>query len=47
MSDYVIPPSPVLQELSEAQQATWIQCLFLFALVWSVGGNTDEDGRRR
>jgi len=34
-------------ELTDAQQATWLQCLFLFSLVWSVGANTDEEGRKR
>ena len=23
----------------------WVQSLFLFALVWSIGANTDEEGR--
>jgi dynein heavy chain, axonemal len=27
------------------QRTLWLQCLFLFALVWSVGGNTDANGR--
>ena len=34
-------------ELSEQQQATWLQCLFLFGLVWAIGGNTDEEGRHK
>lgn len=29
------------------QRTLWIQNLFLFALVWSVGGNTDAPGRER
>lgn len=24
----------------------WLQSVFLFALVWSVGGNTDDEGRK-
>jgi len=34
-------------DLTEEQQLNWITCQFLFALVWSLGGNTDDDGRRR
>lgn len=34
-----------LQELSEQQQATQLQCYFLFSLVWSLGANTDAEGR--
>ena len=37
----------VCSELSEEQQANWLVCHFLFALTWSVGGNTDEEGRKR
>lgn len=36
-----------MKELSEAQAAAWITSLFLFALVWSLGGNTDDEGRKR
>ena len=36
-----------LKELTEQQQTNWLQCLFLFSLVWSVGGNTDDEGRKR
>ena len=24
----------------------WLQSVFLFALIWSVGGNTDDEGRK-
>lgn len=34
-----------MQELSEQQQATQLQCYFLFSLVWSLGANTDAEGR--
>jgi len=37
--------STELQELSEQQQATLLQCYFLFSLVWSSGANTDAEGR--
>ena len=36
-----------LSEMTEAAQAALIQSSFLFALVWSVGGNTDEEGRKQ
>jgi len=26
---------------------TWIECIFLFAFVWSIGGTVDQDGRDR
>ena len=34
-------------ELTEEQQLNWMTSQFLFSLVWSLGGNTDEDGRKR
>lgn len=36
-----------LAELPEPQQAALLQAHFLFALVWSLGANTDDEGRRR
>lgn len=45
----VLPPcrddSAAAQELTEQQQATHLQCYFLFSLVWSLGANTDAEGR--
>jgi hypothetical protein len=35
----------VIQEMPGPQKTLWLQCLFLFSLVWSVGGNTDAGGR--
>lgn len=37
----------VLKDMTEQQQANWIQALFLLSLVWSVGGGSDEDGRKK
>lgn len=34
-------------DLTEPQQVSWLQGHFLYSLVWSLGGNTDEDGRRK
>eukprot|EP00775_Hariotina_reticulata_P006671 gene6671-6895_t len=39
--------SAALVELPEQQQSTLLQAQFLFSLVWSLGANTDEDGRHR
>jgi hypothetical protein len=38
--------SAALAELSEQQQSALLQCHFLFSLVWSIGANTDDEGRR-
>ncbi|KAF6266164.1 dynein heavy chain 9 [Scenedesmus sp. NREL 46B-D3] len=38
--------SAAFAELPEQQQSALLQCHFLFSLVWSVGANTDEEGRR-
>jgi hypothetical protein len=38
--------SAALAELSEQQQIALLQCHFLFSLVWSIGANTDEEGRK-
>ena len=38
-------PSTAEEESSEQQQATQLQCYFLFSLVWSLGANTDAEGR--
>lgn len=34
-----------LAELTEQQQGSLLQCHFLFGLVWSIGANTDDEGR--
>jgi hypothetical protein len=42
-------PAAPLEDSSEqqqaTQQATQLQCYFLFSLVWSLGANTDAEGR--
>lgn len=38
--------SAALAELPEQQQAALLQCHFLFSLVWSIGANTDDEGRK-
>lgn len=37
----------VFAEMNENMQNVWIQSIFLFSLVWSVGANTTEDGRKK
>lgn len=36
-----------LAELTQQQQSALLQCHFLFSLVWSIGANTDEEGRHK
>lgn len=36
-----------IKELTEQQMSNWLQCLFLFSLVWSIGGLTDDEGRKK
>jgi hypothetical protein len=38
--------SAAFAELSKQQQSALLQCHFLFSLVWSIGANTDDEGRR-
>ncbi|KAL3158235.1 hypothetical protein ABBQ38_010487 [Trebouxia sp. C0009 RCD-2024] len=35
----------LIAEMNDNVQMVWVQSLFLFALVWSLGANTDEEGR--
>lgn len=41
---YLLSPH---SEYSEEQQMNFITGQLLFALVWSLGGNTDDEGRKR
>lgn len=44
--DFVLHISmQVIEDMPGPQRSLWIQCLFLFSLCWSVGGNTDGPGR--
>lgn len=36
-----------IQEMNENVVNVWLDSLFLFALVWTVGGNVDDEGRRK
>ena len=36
----------VLSIVRVAALQVWLQSVFLFALIWSVGGNTDDEGRK-
>lgn len=40
------PPATSLAELPSSSVTTLLQSYFLFALVWSVGANTDQAGRQ-
>ena len=35
------------QKMPQTQLVLWIQCLFLFALIWSVGGTMTGDSRKK
>jgi dynein heavy chain, axonemal len=35
----------MIRDMPGPQRTLWIQNLFLIALVWSIGGNTDAGGR--
>lgn len=37
----------VVEEMPATQLTLWLQSLFIFSVVWSLGGNTDEAGRGR
>ncbi|GMH33280.1 hypothetical protein BSKO_01114 [Bryopsis sp. KO-2023] len=37
----------VVSEMNENMQTVWVQSIFLFSLVWSIGANTNEVGRQR
>ncbi|KAK9812825.1 hypothetical protein WJX72_004356 [[Myrmecia] bisecta] len=39
-------PTETGTELPDNLQAVSLQSVFLFSLVWSIGGNTDEEGRK-
>lgn len=34
-------------QMNENMQVVWIQSIFLFSLVWSIGANTSEEGRKQ
>lgn len=34
-------------QTNENMQVVWIQSIFLFSLVWSIGANTSEEGRKQ
>ena len=36
----------LIQGMNENLVFCWLQCLFLFSLVWSVGSSVNEEGRK-
>jgi dynein heavy chain len=45
LAEFETPNVGLVAELSKTTVQTWLECLFLFSLVWSIGAAVDEDGR--
>lgn len=37
----------MVEDMPPAQASLWLQSHFIFSVIWSMGGNTDEAGRAR
>ncbi|KAK3263038.1 hypothetical protein CYMTET_28136, partial [Cymbomonas tetramitiformis] len=40
-------PKPAATKISNYEEPRYLDSLFLFSMVWSVGGSTDAEGRKR
>ena len=49
MSSYMdeLADEKTYSELTEQQVSSWLEGIFIFSVIWSVGGGTDNDGRKR